>query len=65
MFHVEQAPARFEGKTAGSSFRQDEIEEFIEKNWVPLRNMEFAYIASRYLPEYFRKEEVPLKSIEG
>jgi hypothetical protein len=51
-------PARFEGKTAGiflsTVFKKDEIEEFIEKNWVPLRNMEFACIASRY-PRVFQK----------
>jgi len=30
----------------------------VRENWTVLRNLEFAYIASRYLPEEFRKEEV-------
>jgi len=39
-------------------FRKDKIEEFISKNWASLRNLEFACITSRYLPEEFKKEEV-------
>jgi len=39
-------------------FKKTEIEEFISKNWTSLRNLEFAYITSRYLPEEFKKEEV-------
>ena len=37
-------------------FKKTEIEEFISKNWTSLRNLEFAYITSRYLPEEFKKE---------
>ena len=32
--------------------------KFVNENWSMLRNLEFAYIASRYLPEEFKKEEV-------
>ena len=39
-------------------FKKTEIEEFVSKNWTSLRNLEFAYITSRYLPEEFKKEEV-------
>ena len=39
-------------------FKQNEIEKFIKENWQMLRNLEYAYITSRYLPEEFRKEEV-------
>jgi HEPN domain-containing protein len=39
-------------------FKKEEIEEFVSKNWTSLRNLEFAYITSRYLPEEFKKEEV-------
>lgn len=39
-------------------FRKDKIEEFISKNLASLRNLEFACITSRYLPEEFKKEEV-------
>ena len=35
-----------------------DLENFVEMNWNVLRNLEFAYIASRYLPEEFREEEV-------
>ncbi len=35
-----------------------ELESFVEENWNVLRNLEFAYIASRHLPEEFRREEV-------
>ena len=35
-----------------------ELEKFMNENWRTLRDLEFAYIASRYLPEEFRKEEV-------
>ena len=34
-----------------------EIGDLIEDNWNTLRNLEFSYIASRYLPEEFRKDE--------
>jgi len=39
-------------------FKKEEIEKLIQEKWVTLRNLEFAYIASRYLPEEFRSEEV-------
>lgn len=39
-------------------FEKEKIESFIEENWAALRNLEFAYIAARYLPEEFREEEV-------
>jgi HEPN domain-containing protein len=38
--------------------QSEELENFVEDNWNTLRNLEFAYIASRYLPEEFREEEV-------
>ena len=41
-----------------SVVESDELEKFVEDNWTVLRNLEFAYIASRYLPEEFRREEV-------
>ncbi len=41
-----------------STVFKDEIENFIEENWDVLRNLEFAYIAARYLPEEFREGEV-------
>ena len=45
-------------KDLSTIFRRDEIESFIDKNWNILRNLEFAYIAARYLPEEFRKRDV-------
>jgi len=39
-------------------FKEKEIKEFLEKNWEVFRNLEFAYISSRYLPEEFRREDV-------
>jgi len=39
-------------------FKKEEIEDFVERYWISLRNLEFAYITSRYLPEEFKKEEV-------
>jgi len=39
-------------------FKEKEIKEFLENNWETFRNLEFAYISSRYLPEEFRKEDV-------
>jgi len=39
-------------------YRSEELRDFINKNWSVLRNLEYAYIASRYLPEDFREEEV-------
>jgi len=45
-------------KDLSSITRTEELESFIEENWNTLRNLEFAYIASRYLPEEFRREEV-------
>ncbi len=45
-------------KDLSSVFKQEELEKFINENWNILRNLEFSYIASRYLPEEFRKEEV-------
>lgn len=36
----------------------DELKCFLDNNWSTMRNLEFAYVASRYLPEEFRKEEV-------
>jgi len=39
-------------------FKEREIKEFLEKNWNIFRDLEFAYISSRYLPEEFRKEDV-------
>jgi len=39
-------------------FKKEEIEEFVSKNWTSLRNLEFACITSRYLPEEFKKEEL-------
>lgn len=41
-----------------SIFKKEEIEKFVNENWSILRNLEFAYIASRYLPEEFKKDEV-------
>ena len=41
-----------------SVVKSNELEKFVEDNWSVLRNLEFAYIASRYLPEEFRREEV-------
>ncbi|WP_456330152.1 HEPN domain-containing protein [Archaeoglobus sp.] len=41
-----------------STILNKELESLIEENWGTLRNLEFAYIASRYLPEEFRKGEV-------
>ena len=38
--------------------KSKDLENFVEMNWNVLRNLEFAYIASRYLPEEFREEEV-------
>ena len=38
--------------------QNSELEKFMNENWRTLRDLEFAYIASRYLPEEFRKEEV-------
>ncbi|MBE8540467.1 HEPN domain-containing protein [Geoglobus acetivorans] len=38
-------------------FRRDELKSFVRENWTTLRNLEFAYIASRYLPEEFMREE--------
>jgi len=38
-------------------FKQEEIERFIDENWISLRNLEYAYIASRFLPEEFRRDE--------
>jgi len=39
-------------------FRGEEIKELIQRNWVTLRNLEFAYVSSRYLPEEYTREEV-------
>jgi len=39
-------------------FKENEIKIFIKKNWQILRNLEYAYITSRYLPEEFNREEV-------
>jgi len=39
-------------------FKGKELEDFIKGNWQMLRNLEYAYITSRYLPEEFKKEEV-------
>ncbi len=39
--------------------RSEELRDFINENWSVLRNLEYACITSRYLPEDFRKEEVP------
>ncbi|MDK2796256.1 MAG: hypothetical protein PWQ22_1509 [Archaeoglobaceae archaeon] len=36
----------------------ENLEGFVRENWATLRNLEFAYIASRYLPEEFRENEV-------
>ena len=44
-------------KDLSSVTKNEDIENFIEENWSILRNLEFAYIASRYLPEEFRREE--------
>jgi len=41
-----------------SVFKKEEIEKFVNENWNTLRNLEFAYIASRYLPEEFKRDEV-------
>ncbi len=35
-----------------------DIQDLVEEHWSTLRNLEFAYIASRYLPEEFREGEV-------
>jgi len=39
-------------------FKEKEIKEFLENNWETFRNLEFAYISSRYMPEEFRKADV-------
>ncbi len=39
-------------------FKSDELNTFLEENWTTLRNLEFAYISSRYFPEEFRRDEV-------
>ena len=39
-------------------FKQEELENFVEENWGRLRNLEHAYVASRYLPEESKKEEI-------
>ncbi len=41
-----------------SVLKEGEIEKFVNENWNTLRNLEFAYIASRYLPEEFKRDEV-------
>jgi len=41
-----------------SVLKKEEIEKFVNENWNTLRNLEFAYIASRYLPEEFKRDEV-------
>ncbi len=41
-----------------SIFKQKELERFVNENWNVLRNLEFSYIASRYFPEEFRRDEV-------
>ena len=41
-----------------SVLKKGEIEKFVNENWNTLRNLEFAYIASRYLPEEFKRDEV-------
>ena len=41
-----------------SVVESDELEKFVEDNWIILRNLEFAYIASKYLPEDFKRDEV-------
>lgn len=45
-------------KDLSTIFKRDEIESFIDENWNVLRNLEFAYIAVRYMPEEFRKRDV-------
>ncbi len=45
-------------KDLSTIFKQEELEKFIDENWTILRNLEYAYIASRYLPEEFKKDEV-------
>ena len=45
-------------KDLSTIFKQNELEKFIDENWITLRNLEYAYIAARYLPEEFRKNEV-------
>ena len=39
-------------------FKQTELEEFVEKNKKVLRNLERAYISSRYMYEEFFEDEV-------
>lgn len=41
-----------------SVLKKEEIEKFVNENWNTLRNLEFAYITSRYLPEEFKRDEV-------
>ncbi len=45
-------------KDLSTVMQSEELDDFVEENWSVLRNLEFAYIASRYLPEEFRKDEV-------
>jgi len=47
-------------KDLSTIFKQEELEKFIDENWTILRNLEYAYIASRYLPEEFKKDEVDI-----
>ena len=47
-------------KDLSTIFKQEELEKFIDENWTILRNLEYAYIASRYLPEEFKKDEVDM-----
>ena len=39
-------------------YKEDEINEILEKYWLILKNLEYSYIASRYIPEEFRKDEI-------
>ncbi|MCS7144061.1 MAG: HEPN domain-containing protein [Archaeoglobaceae archaeon] len=39
-------------------FLHEKLMEFRRENWSVLRNLEFAYLSSRYYPEDFQKEEV-------
>ena len=41
-----------------SVLKEGGIEKFVNENWNTLRNLEFACIASRYLPEEFKRDEV-------